>query len=278
MSSPIPHARQTLQSLLETASQLIWRGDASFYERQAEKSGFAELDALLPGSGWPVGAITELIYAREGMGEVSLLLPVLARLTRSDKRIAMVAPPHIPYAPALVASGIELTQLMVIQPDKDADAWWTAEQLLRSHQFAAVLFWPDRFDERGLRRLQSAAERGSSLGFVFHQFNCAEHASPAPLRLRVTGAGQYRQALVAIIKRRGSVIAKPVSINLSTPSSMPVNAAPQAKSFASTSAMPQSRNIKNTPYSPRIARRKKESPWKIRPAADTLSLSTAPDR
>ena len=40
-------------------------------------TGFATLDAELPGGGWPAGALIELLADRPGIGELSLLLPLL---------------------------------------------------------------------------------------------------------------------------------------------------------------------------------------------------------
>ena len=210
---------QGLLSLL--SSPLIWRGDSLARQPEAERTGFAALDALLPGNGWPRGALTELLHDADGMGELSLLMPTLARLSLKS-RIAFVAPPHVPYAPALVHAGINLAQLVVLQPATDTEAWWSAEQLLRSQQFRAVLFWPDRFDERALRRLQAASEIGKCCGFVFHDDACAPHASPAPLRIRLSPAKQDRAVQLCIIKRRGSLIATPLTLTLA-PAPMPVS-------------------------------------------------------
>jgi len=47
-------------------------------------SGFPELDAGLPGGGWPAGALTEILPAHEGIGELRLLGPALAGLSVAD--------------------------------------------------------------------------------------------------------------------------------------------------------------------------------------------------
>ena len=78
----------------------IWRGDQ--YAKVAIESiptGFAELDAQLPGGGWPRAALTELLANQCGIGELRLLLPALARLSQDDKWLVLVAPPHRPFAP-----------------------------------------------------------------------------------------------------------------------------------------------------------------------------------
>ncbi len=258
------------------ANALVWRGDATFGQREVVTTGHPRLDSLLPGGGWPRGAVTELLHHADGMGEVSLLLPTLAALSR-QRRIAMVAPPHVPYAPALSQAGIDLSNLLVVQAPTEEDAWWSCEQLLRSTQFAAVLFWPDRFDARRLRRLQSAAEFGNSISFVFQDIDAAAQPSPAPLRLRITATCDANEVRVTILKRRGSLIAEPLLLRLDRDASNRATAAPTTSTAASTTAATPSANYakRNTPH---IARRP-QSHWSlISNAADTLRLSTVPDR
>ena len=45
-------------------------------------TGFAALDERLPGGGWPRSGLIEILVSRFGVGELTLLLPVLAALTR----------------------------------------------------------------------------------------------------------------------------------------------------------------------------------------------------
>lgn len=190
-----------LQSILQNPA--IWRGDEQ--ARVALPSiptGFAPLDDELPGGGWPRGVVSELLAERHGIGELSLLMPALARLSREDGWLVLVAPPWIPYAPALAARGIRLSKLIVVNTTSDRDTWWAAEQSLRAGNCPAVLVWPSTITEQGLRRLQLAAEAGGSFGAVFGEAARAALSSPAPLRLRL-GMRQDRLA-VKILKRRGS--------------------------------------------------------------------------
>ena len=46
---------------------------------QVQPTGHAELDAQLPGGGWPVGALTEILQPAGLHSEWRLLLPALAR-------------------------------------------------------------------------------------------------------------------------------------------------------------------------------------------------------
>jgi cell division inhibitor SulA/protein ImuA len=190
-----------LQSLLQNPA--IWRGDEpARVALPSIPTGFAELDDELPGGGWPRGLVTELLTERHGIGELSLLVPALAQLSRQDGWLVLIAPPWIPYAPALAARGIHLSKVIVVSTTSDKDTWWAAEQSLRAGNCPAVLAWPSTINEQGLRRLQSAAEEGGSFGVVFGEAMRSALASPAPLRLRL-GVHQDRLS-VKILKRRGS--------------------------------------------------------------------------
>ena len=79
----------------------VWRGDTlASLPAAAIPSGHAELDAELPGGGWPRGNLVELLVDRSGFGEMSLLLPALARLSQAGGWLALVTPPWRPHAPA----------------------------------------------------------------------------------------------------------------------------------------------------------------------------------
>ena len=84
----------------------VWRGDTlARLPEDAVPSGHAELDAELPGGGWPRGNLTEILVDRGGLGEMSLLLPALSRLSAAGGWLALVAPPWLPHAPAWATAG-----------------------------------------------------------------------------------------------------------------------------------------------------------------------------
>jgi hypothetical protein len=196
----------------------IWRGDQ--YAKVAIESiptGFAELDAQLPGGGWPRAALTELLTNQRGIGELRLLLPALARLSKDDKWLVLVAPPHRPFAPGFESLDVNLARLVVVETRSDGESLWAAERCLRSGSCAAVLTWPSSGPQTPLRRLQLAAEEGKSLGVVFGSTRNAAHPSPAPLRIQLT-ASRGRLEL-QIIKRRGGGWAPPLSLDVKCPAS-----------------------------------------------------------
>lgn len=159
------------------------------------------LDAALPGGGWPVGALIELLPTCEGIGELRLSLPALKALNDANRQIVFVRPPHIPYPPALLRAQLSLQNILWIDPGCDEDARWAAEQTLRAGAAGAVLVWSDNSDDRNLRRLQLAAETGQALAFLYRTPSALRQPSPAALRLLLQPAADAVQ--VAIIKARG---------------------------------------------------------------------------
>ena len=86
-------------------------------------SGFPVLDEVLFDRGWPRGGLAELLLDEPGVGELSLLGPALASLSTSEERlIAWIAPPFVPFPPALGAAGIDISKVLMVHPDNHADA------------------------------------------------------------------------------------------------------------------------------------------------------------
>ena len=197
----------------------LWRGsDLARTRFDGVSSGSAALDAELPGGGWPVGVLTEILPAHEGIGELRLLGPALAALSAQGQHLLWVAPPYIPYAPALLAAGIDMARLLVVRTRSERDTLWTVEQALASNTCGAVLAWlpaarasqaaagaalsAARYPE--FRRLQLAAERGQSLAFLFRPPECENQSSPAALRIALDTANGG--LAVRLFKRRGGAL------------------------------------------------------------------------
>ena len=196
----------SLDALLQ--QRRVWKGGADIAVAPAQPTGHAQLDAVLPGGGWPESALTELLLAHPGSGELQLLWPTLARLTRERERVVLVAPPFIPFAPAWLQAGVDLRWLVLVQAS-EKEALWAAEQCLRSGSCAAVLCWPQRINDRGLRRLQLAAATGESLGFACRSLREADNPSPAALRLALDAWPRQ----VRVLKSRGAMpAARPLAL------------------------------------------------------------------
>ena len=172
---------QALDALL--AARTVWHAGRGVQAvATGEPTGFAALDAVLPEGGWPRGALTELLLPADGVGELALLMPALARMTAAGERVVLVAPPYVAYAPAWQAGGIDLACLDIVEATP-RDALWAFEQCLRSAACAAVIGWPQTADDRLLRRLQVAADTGGGCAFALRDRRYAVNASPAALRL-----------------------------------------------------------------------------------------------
>jgi cell division inhibitor SulA len=196
-------APQQLSELLAHPS--VWRG-RSCAAVPTLSTGFAALDAGLPGGGWPRHGLVEILTPRSGVGELYLLLPVLASLSRESpaRWCTWVSPPHEPYAPALESQGVAVDRMLVVRTHLPL---WAHEQALRSGACGIALGWLPRVSPRAIRRLQLAAEQGRALGVLFRSQRFAHLASPAMLRLSlepVTEAGRHGARLTLIKSRGGS--------------------------------------------------------------------------
>jgi hypothetical protein len=187
----------------------IWRGDSlNRAGAPVISSGFPALDAGLPGRGWPAGALTEILPAHEGIGELRLLGPALSGLSRRGLRLAWIAPPHLPYAPALAAAGIDIARLIIVRTASRKETLWAAEQALASNACGAVLAWPESARYAELRRLQIAAEGGRAAAFLFRLPQTAGESSPAALRIALSTSNGG--LAVEVFKRRGTPLTRPI--------------------------------------------------------------------
>jgi hypothetical protein len=189
----------------------VWRGGELEHAIQpVVATGHAALDRELPGGGWPMGTLTEVLHDAAGIGEISFLAGALARASDGDRLIAWIAPPHLPYAPALAAAGIPLDRCLVVRPADRDDSLWAAEQALRSGACGAVIFWLPSDEYAWLRRLQMAAEAGHAMAVLFRSTAAERLSTPAHLRVMLS---RERGALeVRIPKRRGPPLATPIRL------------------------------------------------------------------
>jgi hypothetical protein len=208
----------------------VWRGGAPSAFSPAFSTSYPLLDQALAGGGWPTGALTEILCGREGIGELQLVLPALAALSWAGKRVVWLAPPHLPYAPALAAAGVDLAHLAVVRAPGRRDALWAAEQVLRAGSCHALLGWFRRAGYDEMRRLALAAEGSPAWVALFRPPEAALESSPACLRLALEPEG-----VVRILKRRGAPAATPLRLPLNRPfhalgrTPLPVPAAGRAR-------------------------------------------------
>ncbi len=226
MTKPLPeHLRQTL-----------WRGcELAQGPGDCLSSGFAALDAQLPGGGWPRRMLSELLLDSAGSSEWRLLGPALGALLgdRADRpggeplrrtgpervrrpaaarppaprqgqplRLLLINPPFPPHLPGLLAHGIRPEQLVWLDTADARQALWVSEQAIKAGSAAALLAWlPDARPEQ-IRRLQTAALGSPAPVFVLRPAAAAGQSSAAPLRLLLR-PGPGSQLQIELLKRRG---------------------------------------------------------------------------
>lgn len=168
---------------------MLWQGRRRHSRLPTLSTGHERLDALLPGGGWPLGALTELLVTREGVGELSLLMPTLARVSREGGWTVFVDPPWTPYPPAMRGHGIDLERLVVVNTPDASASLWACEQALRGVRGGLVLSWLRGGKHQAgfthLRRLQLAARSGRKGAFLFRPAAVSGQATPAALRLHL---------------------------------------------------------------------------------------------
>lgn len=180
----------------------VWRGrELAQAQERTLSTGHALLDAQLPGRGWPVGNLVEVVQRQAQRHVWQLLGPGLsASMAQGAGPAVLVNAPHQPFGPSLRAQGIIPEQLLCVQADKVSSTLWSTEQALRCADVTAVLAWLPQARSEDLRRLQLCAQAGEKLLFVFRPVACRGQSTPARLRLLVEDTERLQ---VRILKRRG---------------------------------------------------------------------------
>ncbi|MGO4576822.1 translesion DNA synthesis-associated protein ImuA [Cupriavidus sp. 2TAF22] len=217
--------RQEALDALERRYPGLWRAGQLGRAGQAGsvpavETGHAALSAELPGGGWPLGALTELLLAEPGVGELRLLRPALVALAAGQRRLALVGPPHLPNATCLASWGLPARQVFWMRAPAgagkaaaQADVLWAAEQVLRSQAFGAVVVWLPAARPEALRRLQVLAQAGDAAVWACRPAGVLHESSPAVLRLLLAPAPGNAMS-ITFHKRRGPVREQPLVLPL----------------------------------------------------------------
>jgi hypothetical protein len=180
----------------------VWRASqGAALSMRSATTGHPRLDAALPGHGWPLARLTEILLPQPGMGEVELLLPLLARRSRAGSLLVWIRPPCPPNLPLLATFDVDLSRTWMIRTDGEQQGLWAAEQILASGVPVSVLLWAETADERSLRRLALAAEGGDALAILFRPRPQVDAVSPAALRIRIDGPTDRHP--LHLVKARG---------------------------------------------------------------------------
>jgi hypothetical protein len=157
------------------------------------------LDRCLPGGGWPLAAMTEVFIGQYGIGELQLFMPALA--ARAQQGITWIAPPFVPYAPALVRNGLDLRNMLFVQPANSADVPWAIEQVLHARVDSTVLAWLKGVQLTTLRRLQLSIAAQRIWAIFFSPL--AEVARRTPAALKMSLSRSDDELCIDILKCRG---------------------------------------------------------------------------
>jgi protein ImuA len=217
MAPSLPHSLAALGDAVWPADTLGSAAGATL------ASGHAALDAVLPGGGWPLDALSELLQPPGLHAEWRLLLPALVRLQQaSPGALVLVGPPHVPFGPALQAQGLAVQRLLWLQVSEPQARLWATEQALRCAGVQAVLAWLPQVRAEPLRRLQLAAQTHGKPLFAVRPAQAQGESSPAVLRLllapwpdslaaQTQAWAQGADALgLQVLKRRGPPLLQPL--------------------------------------------------------------------
>ena len=195
-----------LATLAPHLAQCVWRGDAlGAVPVRAIPTGYAALDAQLPGGGWPRQSVTEVLQPQHGVAEWRLLLPGLAPLLDDEHPLIAVGCPHEPYFPGLKQAGVKHGHLVWVRAEAQAQRLWATEQAIKSVGPGAVLAWLPHARAEQIRRLQAHALACEVPVFLLRPSSAQGEASAAPLRVSVHVSAQSPWRLdVSILKRRGA--------------------------------------------------------------------------
>lgn len=178
-----------------------WLHPVTTEKRQYERTGLPSLDAQLPGGGWPLGSVTELCATHNEIGALSALVPTMARLTRADRKIVLMAPKNMADIEQLGDQGLRMRHVNVLRAH-DENALWAMEQKLRSGEIAMLVAWVDGIRNRDVRRLQDAASAGGAMAMLFRKAGASRFSRASSLHLLLR-PGTDGLLDIEILKPRG---------------------------------------------------------------------------
>ena len=176
--------------------------------------GRPEVEALLPGGGFPRGALSSL-QGGPASGKTAVALSALREAQAGGGLAAFVDGRGELYPPAALALGVDLARLLIVRPgaaragrDAVLPGLWAAEVLLASGAFSAVAVdvalrgaTAPRVEPL-LRRLRAAAEKGGAAALLL--VAPGSPSIPASVRLDL-GAVRFRSPPGTEVEEAGHV-------------------------------------------------------------------------
>ena len=200
---------QPLPACVEAA---VWRADQmGGAVADVLSSGFPELDAVLPGGGWPCGSLTEVLVSQFSIVELRLLSPILAKLTQAGRSAVLVGPALAPHPPGLRHDGVDERFLVWVNVDTPRDRLWSTEQLVKAGSSGAVVAWLPLVRAEQIRRLQVLAAHCKGPVFLCRPESAMRDSSAAPLRVLARVQTDW-QITVEVVKRKGPPLEGPLHL------------------------------------------------------------------
>jgi protein ImuA len=140
-------------------------------------TGLEALDALAPGGSFARGAIHELLSSDSSPAPLSLALLLaksaaqhsiqnLKSKIQNGSALVWLDPHRRLYPPALATAGVDLSRLFILRPTNREQEIWSLAEVLRCRGVGAAVASMGKLSRVEARRLQLAAETGSSVGIL----------------------------------------------------------------------------------------------------------------
>lgn len=223
------------QALLDTLRRQVQQLEKASRPEHAQvvSTGCAAVDRLLPQSGFARGTLIEWFTAQAGAGAFTLALALARAATQEGGLIVISNPPRRKkhsekvtsnertypsfYAPAAAALGLNLEQIVVLNPPNAAEELWALDQALRSE--GVVLAWASlpKLGDHDFRRLQLAAEAGGTIGFLGRPARARGQPAWSDLQLLVepqVSARGNRRLRMEVVRIRGGVAGASVLLEI----------------------------------------------------------------
>ncbi|QEI06015.1 hypothetical protein FXN63_09335 [Pigmentiphaga aceris] len=163
-------------------------------------TGHDELDRELPGGGWPVSRLSELLVPDDGLAELHAVVPVLHMLTRSSRTVLLLNPPG-DCVSALAKMGVARSRLLVIGGNRASEQLWAIEQAAARDDFGALVAWaPADTNDQAMHRLDRAMRQSQGICLLFRPLSAARDASPAALRVIMQADGAERLQMTLLVR------------------------------------------------------------------------------
>ncbi len=170
------------------------------------------LDVVAGPKAFARGAVHEIL-CEKGEGPPLFFATVLARAACGERAIVWSDPQSRLYPPAIAASGIPLSRLLILWPKNEKDELWALTECLRCSGVGVALACPKQLSTIEARRLQLAAERGGGVGILLRPASAASTPYAAATRWLVSaiaGERTVQKWKVQLIHGHGGQVGKTV--------------------------------------------------------------------